>query len=345
MRIGWLKLPTPSWTDRGVVVVLLGLTVVEAATRPTLVLRPLAVVLAAGVVLSILWRRTHAFGVATAAYGAIHSINLTAMVLGVRWKPLYTTASVLLLSYSLARRTSGWRLAVGLAVMTGGSMLTGFKSGLGEAITGTVLLLIPTGIGAFVRNRALARAREIEGAKLTERAQLARELHDTVAHHISAIAVQAQAGQMVAKKRPEAAVEVLAVIEEAAARSLTEMRNMVRSLRAAGAEGPASYAPQPQVVDLLRLGEQVSAQLPVDVRVVGDVHGLPSLVQTTLYRLAQEAVTNARRHARDANRDPRDHRRRRALGPPHGSRRRRAQPRLRPGAGLRVRLGGDGGAG
>ena len=74
-------------------------------------------------------------------------------------------------------------------------------------------------------------AREREQVRLREREQLARELHDTVAHHVSAIAVRAQAGRVVAAADPEAALDSLRLIEAEASRALTEMRTMVGALR------------------------------------------------------------------------------------------------------------------
>jgi signal transduction histidine kinase len=131
--------------------------------------------------------------------------------------------------------------------------------------------------------------------KLREREQLARELHDTVAHHVSAIAIQAQAGQAVAASRPAAALEALAIIEREASRTLTEMRTMVGALRA-GDE--AALAPQPVSSDIDRLA--VSTTLPVIVERSGDLADLNPLVDRALFRLAQESITNATRHARHA---------------------------------------------
>ncbi|MEI5579442.1 histidine kinase dimerization/phosphoacceptor domain-containing protein, partial [Streptomyces brasiliscabiei] len=82
-----------------------------------------------------------------------------------------------------------------------------------------------------IRFRVNSRLREKERAKLREREQLARELHDTVAHYVSAIVIRAQAGRALAASRPDAAVDALAVIEEAASRTLAEMRTMVGVLR------------------------------------------------------------------------------------------------------------------
>lgn len=89
-------------------------------------------------------------------------------------------------------------------------------------------------LGAAVRYRARIRIRDIQEAKAREREQLARELHDVVAHHVSGIAIQAQAGRAVAATHPERAVDALATIEEAATRALTELRAIVETCATRG---------------------------------------------------------------------------------------------------------------
>ena len=114
-----------------------------------------------------------------------------------------------------------------------------------------VFLSLPAALGAAMRYRTRSRLRESDQVRLREREQLARELHDTVAHHVSAIAIRAQAGRTVAASRPDAAVDALEVIEEAASRTLAELRALVGALRD-GEE--ADLAPQRGVADIARLG-------------------------------------------------------------------------------------------
>ena len=127
---------------------------------------------------------------------------------------------------------SGRDATIGMAFVLGGSVISELLAGdVGDAIASVPFLLLPGAIGATVRYRASSRLREREQITLREREQLARELHDTVAHHVSAIAIRAQAGRALAASRPGAAVEALEVIEDAASRTLTELRAIVGALR------------------------------------------------------------------------------------------------------------------
>ena len=114
------------------------------------------------------------------------------------------------------------------------------------------------------------------------------ELHDTVAHHVSVIVIRAQAG----RAQPAAAVDALEVIEEEASRTLAELRALVGTLR-------PDLAPQRGVADIERLAETNSR---VDVQLAGDLVDVRPLVGAALYRIAQESITNAIRHARHATR-------------------------------------------
>lgn len=169
----------------------------------------------------------------------------------------------------------------------------------GDIVGGGAVLLLACAIGFAVRYAGELRAEEVAGLRSREREELARELHDTVAHHVSAIAVRAQAGRVVAATRPDAAVEALSVIEEEATRALEEMRSMVGTLR----QGDhAQLRPQQGLRDLGRLEQRSDGPGPrVVVTVAGHLDELRPSVDAACFRLAQEAVTNALRHARQAS--------------------------------------------
>jgi signal transduction histidine kinase len=214
---------------------------------------------------------------------------------------LYTSAFVLVLPYALYRWGSGRNIVIGTAVLlanAGASALPGVGQS-SDTVAGAAMVLAAMALGVVFRTRHRARLRELDRVKLMERERLARDLHDTVAHHVSAIAIRAQAGLATAAIRPEAAAEALAVIEQEASRTLAEMRGMVRVLRRGE---PADLAPSPGLADLQRLAGQDRDGPPVAVELSGDVGAVPPPVAAAVYRLAQESVTNARRHARHATR-------------------------------------------
>jgi signal transduction histidine kinase len=169
-------------------------------------------------------------------------------------------------------------------------------TGVGDAVGGTVVLILAAVLGSTVRYRETARLRELQQMKTSEREQLARELHDTVAHHVSAIAVRAQAGRVLGSQEPQAALDALGVVEQEASQTLQELRSMVRVLR--DGEG-ADLAPQRGVADIAALG-RADGSVPVRVSVNGDLDDLSPGVGAALYRIAQESVTNALQHSHGA---------------------------------------------
>ncbi|QXC59769.1 sensor histidine kinase [Aquihabitans sp. G128] len=160
------------------------------------------------------------------------------------------------------------------------------------------------GVGAGVYLRDLDRQQLVaaETARLDERMDLARELHDLVAHYVTGIVVQAQAARVVADRDPDAAGHALDQIEGAGKDALTAMRRLVGSLRNEGATAPT--APP---VGLAGLDDLVSASstlgLHVDLHVSEDAHTqVPGAVAASAHRIVQESLTNVRRHAEAATR-------------------------------------------
>jgi signal transduction histidine kinase len=134
-----------------------------------------------------------------------------------------------------------------------------------------------------------------------ERARIARELHDVVAHHISAIAVQAGAGAAVAERDPRRTRDVLESIQETSREALAEMRAMLNVLRSDD-EAPAERVPQPSLAQIERLVKQsLAVGLPVTLKVDGTPHALPEALDVSAYRIVQEALTNVLKHAGPAH--------------------------------------------
>ena len=250
----------------------------------------------------LLWRRTHPLAVVALVFGTVLVLNVVTLITGPA-EPvgLYTMIYVVLLPYSLLRWGSGREVIVGMSVIVVAAVLgiAADFNGFGEAAAGFVFLMFPVVLGALVRFWTTARTREIDQVRLREREQLARELHDTVAHHVSAMVVRAQAGRVVAPSDPAAAVDALRVIEDEGSRTLAEMRTMVGALRD---RDDAELTPQNGVADIERLARQVGDQPRVHVGLAGDLDELSPTVGSATYRIAQESVTNALRHARNATR-------------------------------------------
>ncbi|MER5300272.1 sensor histidine kinase [Streptomyces lasiicapitis] len=134
-------------------------------------------------------------------------------------------------------------------------------------------------------------------AVAAERARIARELHDVVAHNVSVMVVQADGAAYVLDAAPDQAKQALATISGTGRQALAEMRRLLGVLRTGEPEESGEYVPQPDVEQLDELIEQVRcAGLPVDFKVEGTPRPLPSGVELTAYRIVQEALTNTRKH-------------------------------------------------
>jgi signal transduction histidine kinase len=169
-----------------------------------------------------------------------------------------------------------------------------------------VLLVAVAAIGDIVYRRRRTRQliaekeelTELERAKravLEERTRIAREMHDVVAHHMSMIAVRAETAPFRVTGLSEPAQEELAAIAAAARSALTEMRRLLGVLRAE--EETVRTAPQPGLAELAGLVETArSAGVPVTLK-LPETSSIPETVGLTAYRIVQEALANAARHA------------------------------------------------
>jgi signal transduction histidine kinase len=180
-----------------------------------------------------------------------------------------------------------------------------------EFVYPVVYFTLAGGLGAIVRQRALRLSavedraavlereleREAELAAAHERARVARELHDVVAHGLSLMVVQAEAAEELLGRSPDDAVAPLRRVQDTGRESLGEMRRLLGVLRAADGGAP-SRAPQPSLLRIPELvREAAEVGLAVDMEVTGDATGLPLGLELAAYRIVQEALTNTRRHA------------------------------------------------
>ena len=214
---------------------------------------------------------------------------------------LSAVVALLVAAYSVAAYCEVSRAVVGLA---GALALTlAFGGNVGDTAFLFVLFGGAWGAGRIVRRQrsllaALAReqaARE-RAAVVDERARLARELHDVVAHSVSTMVVQAEAGESLLERDPERAREAFVSITSSGRQALGELRRMLGLLRSA--EGEPLLGPQPGVRELRALAEQMrGVGLPVELSVEGEPRPLPAGVDLSAYRIVQEALTNTLKHA------------------------------------------------
>ncbi len=276
---------------------------VEAVVHRDLVWRPVTIGFGCALAVAVLFRRTYLPLAVAFAFGTFAVLDVATLVADTAPVMLYSGAIVLVLVYSLFRWGSGRDAALGLAIMAIGYLASVSTDDIGveDAIGGAFVLLFTATLGVLVRYRSTAREQLIQQAKLQEREQLARELHDTVAHHVSAIAIQAQAGLFLARSASlRGATEALEIIDREAAQTLAEMRTMVGALR--DRQRQPTVVPQHCLADIERLSANGTDALRIDVELCGELTDLSPALEAALYRVAQESVTNAQRHAHHATR-------------------------------------------
>jgi signal transduction histidine kinase len=200
-------------------------------------------------------------------------------------------AAVAVLSLSLPRTDADLVDAAFVALALAGAWLLGDRARVQRALA------------AEAQERAVRLEREREGearrAVASERARIARELHDVVAHHVSMMVVQAEAGPVAVEHDPARAAGAFEAIAATGRQALVEMRRLLGMLRGEEEQAP-SLAPQPGLAEVPSLVEQVGrAGLRVELVVEGTKAALPPGIDLSAYRIIQEALTNAVRHGGD----------------------------------------------
>lgn len=274
---------------------------VEAVVRPDVQWRWPAFVVAVGVIVLLPWRRQRPLAVVTAGFVAIGVFDLARVIGGTAASTGYHSMAVVMVAvYALCRWASGRDRAVGLGIVfvvaTVGVALG--SRNWSDVVGGYAVVAAVVAAGIAVRVSSNARLRTLEQARSLERERLARDLHDTVAHHVSAIVISAQAGLSVAATHPGRAVDSLRTIEREGSRALSEMRSIVGTLR----EAERVRAPTATLEDLDTLAGASDRAPRVTVELDVEPDTVNSVVSAALFRVAQESVTNARRHARHATR-------------------------------------------
>lgn len=290
--------PVRVWRDWALFSGLVAISLIEVLLREDRAWAPLVVGVSVVVAACLLWRRTRPLAAVAAAFGTLLAFDI-ARIVAIDATGLDSIAGVLVLPYALLRWGAGREAALGLGIILIWLPVTlaAVPTSPAEMVAGYGFFLFSAALGAAVRYRTSSRVREIEQVRLRQRNELARELHDTVGHRVSAIAVQAQAGRALSAADPKRALATLVTIEEEASRTLKEMRALVGVLR----DGTdADLAPRRGLADIERLARPGGEVLGVRVQVSNDVEAVDPAVSTALYLIAAEAVNNATRHASGA---------------------------------------------
>ncbi|MEO3858886.1 sensor histidine kinase [Acrocarpospora sp. B8E8] len=253
------------------------------------------------------WRRNYP----RAVFAAVAGISLVQWLVGI--EPLPANLAVLVGMYGVAARCRlEWAIAAAVVAEIGTYLALRTWNDLTlEIFLNASVFVTAIWIGGIYTN---IRQRYVQGledraeraererdqqaliATAAERARIARELHDVVAHNVSVIVVQADGAGYAIDNDPEQARRAVQAISATGRQALTEMRRLVGVLRDDTA-GTEDYQPQPGLGQLEELVRQVrESGLPVDMTVEGDLSGLPEGEQLVIYRIVQEALTNTLKH-------------------------------------------------
>ena len=304
-----VRLIEPAWIDAAAAVAITALAQFELRATDA-ELGPALALLAQ--TLAIAWRRT-------ATLPAVMVAVVALAVEGLLLNPTSTLGGLiagLVLTYSAARYVPASQLLIAAVAIAGGvGVHRAATPGSGplDVAFDVFFLAAAWGMGRVLDRRqdqtdqlrrewdSLAGVADQRAAEavVEERARIARELHDVVAHSLSIIAVQAAAAEQVVGADPTRARQAIAAVRDVSQQALVEMRRLVGLMRSAAAdESDHVAAPQPRLdqVDTL-VGQLCEAGLPVSLQRSGEVRPLPHGVELCAFRVVQEALTNVLKHA------------------------------------------------
>jgi signal transduction histidine kinase len=285
-------------------VVFLGTVFVTDGPGDSLVIRPIgdvpipALLVFAAASAALYWRRRAPLAVLAVVLVA------WASTIGSGYADLGGVAIIALYSAGRYATNDRWAyLGVGAAIFVVTLDNLADPAPWGEAVFGAVVMFVAWYVGRRLRMRQeraaqLLREQAAEARRIVieERARIARELHDVVAHRVSLMTVQAGAAKAVAAQDPEGALRAMGAVEEAGRQALEELRHLLGVLRPE--TDPDGLGPQPGLADLPRLVDQIRrAGLDVSLATDGVAAELPARVDLFAYRIVQEALTNVLKHA------------------------------------------------
>jgi signal transduction histidine kinase len=262
---------------------------------------PTAVLLTALMTVPLAFRRQRpllVLALVTAAAALTHGTN--------RFFPGPLAVAAYTVAVVLPRRVALVALAVSSTALAA-VLVQRHRLGPSEVLAEIVFVVGAWSIGDAVRSRRayvrsieekaerLEREREQEALRVAaeEKARIARELHDVVAHSLSVVLVQASAAEDVFESAPGQSRQALRAVSETARAALLDLRRVLGAL-----DDDAEFAPQPQLATLPELVEQVRGTgLDVQLDIVGELRPLPAAVDLSAYRIVQEALTNTLKHA------------------------------------------------
>jgi signal transduction histidine kinase len=266
--------------------------------------RPRALLITVALAVPLAWRRRSPPGV----FLAIAAVAFVQWLLRV---DSLGDIALLVGLYTVAVHEARWKALVAAAILELGAVLAAIHDGGIRGFIGLSALAVAAGVlGTSVRHRrALLASLEDRAARLelerdqqgllaaaAERARIARELHDIVAHNLTVMIALADGAVFAAARAPEKATTAMGTVSETGRQALAEMRRLLGVLRED--DGGSELVPQPGVRQIDQLVEQVrAAGLPVTLEVAGDGRALPPGAQLTVFRLVQEALTNCLKHA------------------------------------------------
>ncbi|MFF7178006.1 histidine kinase [Streptomyces sp. NPDC008121] len=216
------------------------------------------------------------------------------------------TATAVVALYTVAR-SRGAAVVAGAALVSAVMPLVGQSpwpvtvNVVGSVVNVVFVLVIAAAMNRWDRENETNRRLLADRAVADERRRIARELHDIVAHHITTMQLMAGGARANLASDPEVARKALVTLEGSGRMALREMRQLLDVLRAGDEAEEPPIAPQPGIGDLARIvGETSRAGLPVELEVRGEERPLPPSVGLTVFRIVQEALTNARKYAGQA---------------------------------------------